>query len=453
VKGLLLAALLACALPAHAQDEADPRLRRLAEINAIAPESRTIAQIEEIVLLSSALLLEHLVEALPEPDRAKLAGLHAVIRPVDGGSPILIQGKEIRISEDYLGSLFLLTTLLTHDLSVTYCEPFETSNPLLEQPFAVSALAPQMSPLRNYLDSPFIMDLVPLLSCPPSDTFCSDLRIPAFTVILSFAFHHEMAHVLLGHGNRTADRPLLEEELAADAAAWPLTQRMLAEFRTEDARFDHAVRMAFLAGPILPLQYELFGEEGQETPGIARRRDALLALIPEDQREEVVELVLPQRSARNVGRLTLHWEQFPRRLWIDGVEIPPAEVKEKELLVASGRHRIFAWSDEGIAYESVRVGGARRTVALKFRQVAETPVPLEKLQSLQREHRWLDLLLQTSDASLKPREKEMRMLHAEALRFMGLADLIEIPQDGLLEREQQTLRRWKMSGAPLLFWW
>jgi hypothetical protein len=447
---VILALLLVAAVPLHARQAPDPRLRRLEQLKAIAPTARTEAQAVEAAQLFLSVLLDHLVEILPDSERTKVAGLYAVIIPVDGSSPVSIRGKEIRISSEYPGTVALLATLLAHDLAVTRLEPFDTSNPLLEHPLAASALVPLMTPLRNYLESPFVLDHWNMLSCPPGNRDCQYLEGESLTVLFSFVFCHEIGHRIRGdeHGHS------LEEEMAADAIAWPLVQKLLAGFRVGETSFDEMARLVLLAGPILSLQYELFDSEGQEVSWIARRRDALISRIPEDLREEVVELIVPQRSTENVRRLELRWDQAPQRLWIDGVEIPPAEVNGRALLVGGGPHQVLAWSAEGMAYDSVQAGGSRSEVHLRFRRVAESPAPLEGLKTLQRERRWFDLLLQTSDAALKPRDNSLVMLYADCLRHMNLTDLVEVPVDGIVTpKEKRNLRSWKRSGMPLSSWW
>lgn len=450
---LALVLLLSCALPSLAQpDMNDPRVRRLMELNAVPPESRTSAQLDETVLLLFELLMEELVKAVPEPERSRLVGLRPVLRRGEGTSPVVVRGKEIRISEDYPGPLIALGALLAHDLRVTRFGFLETPNPILDQPVSVSALLPLMTPLRLHLDSPFFLERLALLQCARSDADCRDLAMPSIASILSFVLSHEIAHVLLGHAEKL-DRSL-EEEMAADSTAWPFAQRLAADFLTGDTSFDEAARLAFFAGPLVTLQYELYDEQGkEEAPEIARRRDALLARVPESLREEVAELLFPQRSDENVGKLDLSWEAPPQRLWIDGVEIPPAEVGGRELVTAAGAHHVFAWSPEGMAYERILTGGRRRAIRLRFRPVAEAPAPPEELRKLHSERRWFDLLLQTSDAALQPREKSLLMLHAEALRSLHLSDLIAVPADGLPSAEEaRRLGRWKRAGAPLLFW-
>lgn len=441
---LILASLLATA--AHGQWPSE-RLETLSRLRAKPPSAWTDDDATEVVRTIFVTVVEVAVDHLSPGDRARLGEPRVEVGRWEDRAPASMVDGTLLLQERYFEEIIVLAALLAHDLHVVHLDWLPDPQPLLTRPWAETPLLPALRPLHRYAElSAWIS------SCPQQFESCTLLLAATVAASLGFVASHEFAHLLLGHeGDGSAAYPLAQEK-SADLLARQVLAEMHAEAGFEDGGFATAFELAFAAAPLLTLENEI--EKFPRRADVLRARfDALAEALPERLRDDALELVRPETSSDNAGRLRVVWTETPELLVINGMVVPPDEVAGRELRVAGTLHKVFARSGNRFAYDRALAGGPEAVVArLVFQPLAAAP-SREELARLEDDRDWLTLLSHTSRADLSPREARLAPAHLLALRRMDLGAWVDPDGWGMLTgRELRRARLVHRLSRPLAGW-
>jgi hypothetical protein len=189
-----------------------------------------------------------------------------------------------------------------------------------------------------------------------------------------FVLTHELSHVRYGHRVSGSGEHLLADEILADQNAFMLLQEA---GRTLMPAAQDPVRKAFIAAPIVWLTIEAARTSGAGQREKIVRRGAILNLMSKEDRDEATEMVEPDHSQFNLGRLRTTWNQVPEHLFLDGLRMASFAIRDKVLIVAAGQHVVIGTRAGELCYASTIVEGhgeatlTLRCVELHDGEVAE----------------------------------------------------------------------------------
>jgi len=378
-----------------------------------------------------------------------------VVRPLDDSS----EGFEsahagvdsIDFPASYLGHLFLISEVLGHDIAVKEGPLSIRRNPLLAAPFSNETLFPLLMPLDR---SPFTFSTFEanqqFLIGTYADPRCEEQIGISGIALTLFVLTHEMSHIRYSHRvSRQGEHPRANEILA-DQNAFMILQE-LRNTLIPDAK--NPLRKAFTVAPIMWLTIEAGRTSGVGHDDMTVRRDALLKLISQQERDEVTEMLEPDRSDLKLGRLQLTWSQLPKHLFLDGLAVDPSDLNDKVLLVASGEHIAIGTMVGRICYASAVVeGDVVETLPLSCVELHDGEV--SELERLEKARAWFELLVLTSNDELAPKRPDLAYFHGEALHWLKCGRRIPASDWTVLSSSQQRrMKLWQHMGVPLGSWY
>jgi hypothetical protein len=453
VKGGPLAAFLALALlaatgPAGAHAQADSAsLRRLQEFEGRHVTELSQRDFSEISDLSVQITRELLESKMLPQERARLKDIRIEIKDLDNSPPAWVDGSSIVLTENTLGNLFLAGLYLGHDIYILGGGRFKQAATLLAHPFAARRILPLVGPLHDATLNPPPLEFV---ICRRGDGGCREAQAAAMLIgTVGFVLAHEMGHVLLGHNpvGPSLQHPI-EEEIAADSKGWELIHRLAPQLSsTSPPKEDlgYYIGLAIEAGPFLSLRMQDSGASRL----LAARREALVNKIRRELKGDLIS-ILKEDASRGGGMKSVRVESdlVPEALYINGVQVRPAEVLGRDLrvyrdvtilAVAGSRAAYVESSDEPI-------------VRLSYENMKPGVLSAQALEHLADQGEWFAVFLSTAAPALGPRSAEVAPRFYEALFFMGLGQLIE-PADSILSvSDRRRVERWRSSSLALANW-
>jgi hypothetical protein len=422
-------------------------METLSRLRTKPPSAWTDADATQAVQAVFGTIVEIAGDHMPPDQRSRLGEFTVEIGRWEGRAPASMVDRTLLLQESYFDEMLVLAGLLAHDLHVIYLDWLPDPQPLLTRPWAETPLLPLLRPLSVYAENSAWF-----ASCPQGLEGCRLLLGTTIGATLGFVASHELAHRLYGHEGNAAARYPLDQEKSADRLARRILDRMHAEASFEDEGFAEAFELALAAGPLLTLENEI-----EKTPWRAAdlrvRLDSLAQELPERLRDDALDLVRPETSSENAGRLRVVWDETPELLIVNGMTVSPEEVQGRELRVAGALHRVFARSRDRFAFDRVVAEGAAPAVARLLFQPLAAPVSAAELEGLEEDRAWLELLCRTSRADLTPGEAWLAPRHLRALRRMGLDAWIDADGWGMLSGEDLRRARLARQRSRALAGW
>lgn len=351
----------------------------------------------------------------------------------------------------YLGHLMLISEVLGHDIAVKEGPLSIQRNPLLAEPFSSEPLLPLLMPLdRSSFTFGSLEATQQFLIGTDADPRCKEQLGISWMALTIFVLTHEMSHIRYGHRvSRKGEHPV-GDEILADQNAFMILQE-LRNTLIPDAKSP--LRKAFTFAPIVWLTIEAGLTRGAGQDEMTARRDALLKFISQEDRDEVTEMLEPDRSDLKLGRLRTTWSQLPEHLFLDGLAVDPSDLHDKQLLVASGEHIAIGTIVGKLCYASAIVeGDGDETLSLRCVELRDGEV--SELERLEKAREWFELLVLTSNDELAPKRPDLAYFHGEALHRLKCGRLIPTSDWTIFSTSQQRrLRLWQHMGLPLGSWY
>jgi hypothetical protein len=453
VKRLLLL-LLVLAIPTPAQETLEQKAERLRR-----DFSRPAAEWDDTFVVSTfEKYLNLYLDLLWDPSFYPRVAVHLPknrpkIRVLVAGefrTPYM-RSEEMIVPVECLRYLAAIGFLVGHD---AYVEDhlINLPYPLLSGPYRSSAIIPLLQPLADSIDVEAFMALQPYLICPAKDTSCATVQNQAVVGLFLFAILHELSHEVLHH-KVSEEGVNLEHELAADKNAHAVLSLFAEEFKALPDDLKKATRFAIEVAPVMFLEAES-SRVGPVTAFSKQREDALIKTFPQNMQVDIALFIEPARSERNIEHLTIDWTEEPAVLLIDGVAVDTSEVRQKVLTLNGGRHTILGVRPDSISGVQVEIETGDKTVQvhLKFRPFS--PADQRVIDEARKKRKWLEVLLQTTDGSLGPKDAVLALDHFEALHRLGLDKYIKVDDWTVIPKEDWAkVARWQRSREPLSSWY
>jgi hypothetical protein len=447
---LLVLILCAGAVPALAQ-EPSPAL--MAEMQSLRGQVfKTDEDLQRIGRVLSQFAWELLLQASPSSsDRETLKAISFRFERSDRSTPARVDGRRIILATGPVFELLTAGAALGHDIYISNGHEFPVTSSVAYRPLAASPIIPLADPLAGWLEGGATHAM-----CPPDVTACTVPQGTAMLVgILGFVLAHEAAHILLEHkGDQT-----IERELAADAAAAVRLEGLL-KYLDKDGQLTDDVRLAVRAGPPLMMMLLKSRRIARDWAGVddplvrdyERRRQRLLAIMPEETRDQVTDLLDPKTMEGSSGIITVASSETADIIYVDGLPYRPVEIIGHPVVMPAGRHVVFARSGNRLAYNSTDVGGGdRRTMRLVFREPI-CPPQRTSVDDAFRRREWFEVLLASGGLSCGETLASGVRVY-DALRRLHLAFLIpEAPSNLDSDKEIRLVDGWRKAGLPLSAW-
>jgi hypothetical protein len=183
-----------------------------------------------------------------------------------------------------------------------------------------------------------------------------------------------------------------------------------------------------------------------------RRRQRLLAIMSEETRGQVADLLNPKTMKGSSGVVTLASSDTADIIYVDGLPYRPLELIGHPVVMPAGRHIVFARSGKSLAYNVTDIrGGERLTIRLAFRESDCTP-QRTAVDDAVRRREWFEVILASGGFACG--ETAIGGIRVyEALRRLHLAFLIpEAPTNLDSDKEIRLVDNWRKAALPLGAW-
>ena len=361
-----------------------------------------------------------------------------------------IRKDEIVVSAEYLRYLVAIGTLLGHDAYVQD-HSINTQYPLLSSAYRRSAIIPLLQPLGAYLDVDGFLSLQTYLICPQADALCGVVQNQAAVAMCLFVILHELSHEVLHHAV-SEEGVNLDHEIAADKNATAVLSLMAEEFSGPTEEIKKELRVETEIAPIVFLEIER-SRAGGENQFLEARKEALLRSFPADEQEEMELFIDPERSAANVDRMTVDWDDVPDLLLIDGVVVPIDQIAGKEWIVTGEKHTVIALRATSIAWAISSPPSESSVIHI---HLAFKPFPSadkDAIEDARAKRQWTEVLSRTTDSKLQPKDQMLTFYHFEALHRLRLDRYIKVQDWSVVPKEEwPKIEVWQRNAEPLSSW-
>jgi len=450
LRPLCLVASLAAVCAANAQSFGGWSARRLADaaasLHLLPPEERWARQTELVARYSvdqAWPLTEGQGDGAPKPR----------VKVVDSSTPIHVESGELVVPMHFYPQMMAMALLVGHDVAVDAGEEIPVAAPLLFRPFAERKLLGIHPSAGGLFDPEQFLHAAGLAFaalCGPSAPDCQRSQGMAVLCSSIFVVAHEATHVRRKHQPRVGGTYPIAEELQADDGAIRALLKYVENLRSEGEANSEVERTSCLASPAV-----FFELNRRRAPGevakkeYQQRTEAVLAALG-SERAAVEDLLVLETESTGLGKLEVRWTGTPELVVIDGVPVEAADIGR--LVLSAGRHRIVASGLGGLVVSEVRIHAGRTTrVATDLEPFASAAAG--DVASLLEKRQWTDVLLATSNPSLRPKSPVLAVPHWNALRALGLGAWVD--QRDLVHatgRDARNAKRWQASGKPLSAW-
>ena len=369
--------------------------------------------------------------------------------------PVLVGQGTLSVPLQFFVQASAVSLMVGHDAALAGGSGMTSPAPLLFQPFAQGRLLSLIPDAGNLFDGESdgelaVAQMAMMGTCNPQALECMKAQLISLGCTVIFVVGHEVGHLHNRDALRRGGAYPVEEELAADAQGLETLKHYLRNLQSSGQATSDIESTACLASPVAYFELNSRRSSAEQVKAdYIRRRDALIDALGASK-ESVASLVEPDTELSGIGSMKVTWAAMPSLVLLDGVAVDRGQLQGLQLTV--GRHRLVAVGNEGVGVAEVRVSH-RRVVSVQLDLRAFGTVVPAALASLMKAKKWADILVATSDGSLRPRNASVAFAHWSALRGLGLAAWID-PRDlgEVSAAESRRARSWRASGGPLDSW-